>query len=152
MYSSSGAASASSIKDSISWTDGTVNSADRNINPASVAAFGGGVDYNDYWRTGSPLTQVGYVGGVAYTSLETWRAGTGLDTHTQAVDPLLVGSPDLLATSAQVCPACSSIEDRLAFIRVNYTPTNLALKGAGSDGKDIGPIPITIFNAPGGVR
>lgn len=106
---------------------------------------------NVFVKTGTMNTALQGTGNVQYATLTAWQA-TGFDADSiEGQNPRLVGDPNLLVTTAQICPspACTTIEQRLAFIRRNYAPTNLALKGRASDGSDPGPVPITIYNAPG---
>ena len=141
-------AATSTIKDNISWANATINSLDKNIFVSSAAQLAV-CDYNSFWKTGPALT--GQSANTTYATLSAWHAATGLDAHSIEADPRVVGKVDLLATTAQICPppACTTIEQRLAYIRRNYAPTNLLLKRAGDDHADIGPVPITIYNAPG---
>ena len=117
-------------------------------------------DYNLWWVTGTVHSEgVAEVANTNYATLSAYQAA-GWDTHSFSANPRIIGDPDLLATSSQVFPECPTIECRLAKIRRNYMPTNLALKGKGCawnssamtctpDHSDIGPVPITVYNAPG---
>jgi hypothetical protein len=148
------AASSLSFTSSISWADSTPNLAPVYNVDANV-----GTIYSDYnvFNKVSGLNTAISTGPVLYATLANWQA-TGNDTHTVQVDPRFVGSVGLLNTSARVFLECPTIECRLGKIRHNYTPTNLALKGAGCawngttcvpDHSDIGPVPVTVYDAPG---
>ena len=143
----------------IVWPTKTGTQPDRAITTGPSAGTSM-ADYNNWWVTGSTGVEgMGYYGSTAYATLALFQA-TGWDTHSISVNPRLLGNPDLLATTGQVFPECPNIECRLAKIRRNYMPTNLALKGKGcatwtgsciKDHSDIGPVPITLYDAPGGV-
>ena len=145
-----------SFTSSISWADTALSAVSRNMmvtsTPNTVYS-----DYNIFMKTGTPYTAVSTGGTVTYAALADWQA-TGRDTHTVQVDPRFVGSVGLLNTADRLFPECPTIECRLAKIRHNYTPTNLALKGTGCawngttcvpDHSDIGPVPVTVYDAPG---
>jgi hypothetical protein len=151
----SSVASSLSFTSSISWADSTVNGSDRDLSVNNLASLYS--DYNVFVKTGTPGTAIVTGTTTLYAALSDWQA-TGHDAHTVQVDPRFVGSVGLLNTSAQVFPECPTIECRLAKIRHNYTPTNLALKGTGCawngtacvpDHSDIGPVPVTVYDAPG---
>ena len=142
----------------ISWPSQAVSVNDKNIYAGSMAASMS--DYNDWWLTGTPGRVIAGFDSANYTSLSAFQAGTGWDTHSFSANPRILGDPDLLVATTQVFPECPNIECRLAKIRRNYMPTNLALKGKGCtwnasamtctpDHSDIGPVPITVYNAPG---
>jgi len=143
----------------ISWPNKAVGQYDRNIF-SSIQPAGSMSDYNLWWVTGTVHSEgVAEVANTNYATLSAYQAA-GWDTHSFSANPRIIGDPDLLATSSQVFPECPTIECRLAKIRRNYMPTNLALKGKGCawnssamtctpDHSDIGPVPITVYNAPG---
>ena len=151
----SSVASTLSLTSSILWGDSTIS---PNTHLISVAALNSLYsDYNVFNKTGSFNTAQDTSGPTYYATLAAWQA-TGRDTHTVQTDPRFVGSISLLRTASQVFPECPTIECRLAKIRHNYTPTNLALKGTGCawngttcvpDHSDIGPVPVTVYDAPG---
>jgi hypothetical protein len=154
MALASTAASSLSFTSSISWADSTISASSRNVFVNALSSIYS--DYNVFVKTGTPGTAMSG-GPVLYAALSDWQA-TGHDAHTVQADPRFVGSVGLLNTSAQVFPECPTIECRLANIRHNYTPTNLALKGTGCawngttcvpDHSDIGPVPVTVYDAPG---
>ena len=143
-----------SFTSSISWSDSTLSGNSRNASVGSLNSIYS--DYNVFVKTGTPGTALSD-GPVLYATLADWQAA-GKDTHTVQTDPRFVGDVGLLNTSAQVFPECPTIDCRLAKIRHNYTPTNLALKGTGCawngtacvpDHSDIGPVPVTVYSAPG---
>ncbi len=141
----------------ICWPNQTVSSGDGGL--YSLATTTGAMsDYNVYWLTGTPGAHaIANVAGISYKTLAAAKA-SGMETHSINVNPRIVGDPDLLATTSQVYPECPTIECRLGKIRRNYMPTSLALKGTGCatwtgsctpDHSDIGPVPITLYDAPG---
>jgi hypothetical protein len=151
----SNAASSQSFTSSISWADSTLNAYSRNLNLEFVRSIYS--DYNVFNKTGSLATAYASDGVTYYNSLSDWQA-TGNDAHTVQTDPRFLGDVNLLNTPARLFPECLTIECRLAKIRHNYTPTNLALKGTGCawngtacapDHSDIGPVPVTVYDAPG---
>ncbi len=144
----------------ICWPNQVVSSGDGGL--YSLATTTGSMsDYNVYWLTGTPGAHaIANVAGASYNTLALAQAGSGMETHSISANPRIVGDPDLLATTSQVYTECPTIECRLSKIRRNYMPTNLALKGKGCaswsgsctpDHSDIGPVPITLYDAPGGV-
>jgi hypothetical protein len=141
----------------IAWPNKAVTQSDLALYSGIMA--NSMTDYNVWWVTGTIGSEGMASGSPNYASLAAFQA-TGWDTHSTMTNPRLLGNPDLLATTGQVFPECPNIECRLAKIRRNYMPTNLALKGKGCatwtgsctrDHSDIGPVPITLYDAPGGV-
>jgi hypothetical protein len=148
------------LADNIAWTNSSAQGADLNLRPSTTAS----VLYlgtNAYYETGQAFSALSTVlnSGQPYTSLSSWQAATSMDAGSFEANPRLVGDPNLLVNATgQVFPNAVSIEARLAMIRRNYMPTNLALKGKGCawngttcvpDHSDIGPVPVTVYDAPG---
>ena len=154
-----GTGSAAFEINNIAWPNKTAAATDRALDTSSglTASMS---DYNVWWVTGTVGHEgLAMVNVTDYATLAAFQV-TGWDTHSINVNPQLLGNPDLLAVTTQVFPECPTIECRLAKIRRNYMPTNLALKGKGCtwsasamtctpDHSDIGPVPITVYNAPG---
>ncbi|MBA3352513.1 MAG: hypothetical protein H0U23_08845, partial [Blastocatellia bacterium] len=85
------AAGAIDLRNNILANTQTAGATRRAVHSAAPATVFGTINFNDYFSTGS----VGFIGGVDRPTLADWKAGTGQDANSLAVDPLFVSPTDL---------------------------------------------------------
>ena len=123
-------------------------------------------DFNDFFAppgSNALIAQIQSPVALYEGSLAAWQSDSGLDAHSVSVNPRFVAitDPPALALGSIgrfTCTGCTTVAQKLRALHRAYMPTNLLLKGKGCawngsacvpDHSDIGPVPVTVYDAPG---